>query len=419
MRASERSIVLPVTLGSMFEWFEVYLYNYWAPLMAESFFDLSIPLAEFIYAILILGTGLIARPVGGVIFGYIGDRWGRRVSFLISVVSITIPSLAIAFMPSFTSWAYASLIYVGLIRFFQGIPAGGELPGALCLLAEGADPRRRKYLCSYLFVGPQIGQILSMFLCFLLERHLSHEQLISWGWRLSFFIGGLVGIAGFFIRRKLSESAAFQNLRTEQKIEYNPLRKSFKYHKKDILVALFLSLFEVFGFFVIYFYLFQNSENILKLNHSDSLFIYALYLIALTVLMPVFGYFENKYESRSLLKISAIGVSILSFFFYFAIASAEVFWIFSLLSLIILFFCIQFSLLPSFIADMFPTSVRFTCIGFSFNITDGIIGGFITYIGHWLIHVTDRASSIVVLFPLTAIIFLFCLRFVGRNPAKI
>jgi len=416
MNKPERSIVLPITIGSMFEWFEYFLFIYWAPLMAESFFDLSIPLAELIYATLILGTGLIARPIGGIIFGYIGDKYGRRRAFLLSILCISLPSIAIAFMPTFSSWAYTSLIYMGLARFFQGIPAGGELPGALCFLAEGTNPSRKRYLCSYLFVGPQIGQILSMLLCFSLQMFLSHEQLINWGWRLSFLISGIIGIIGFFVRLKLHESEAFKALKIRHKIEPNPLRESFRNHKKNMVIALFCSLFEVFGFFMLYFYLFEHSKTILGISDSNNLLVYAVYLIFLTIIMPIVGSIDTKYSSRSLLRLSAITVSVLCVLFYFSMINNAAFWMFLLLSLVILFMCLQFSLLPSFIANLFPTAVRFTCIGFSFNITDGVIGGSIPYIGNWVSRTTGNPECFILLIPITAIIFLICLKFIRKTP---
>lgn len=417
MKTSEKNLVTAITLGSMFEWFDIFLYEYWAPLMSASFFHLTLPLAELIYAAVILGTGLIARPLGGLLFGYIGDKWGRRISFLISIAAIVVPSLAVAFTPSFSSWAYGSLIYIGLMRFLQGIPAGGELPGALCMLAESGNPERRRYLCSYLLVGPQIGQILSMLLCLSLERMLTHEELISWGWRLSFLVGGIIGIVGFFIRRKLHETISFAHLKSEHKIEQHPLKKSFKFHKKAIVTALFISIFEVIGFFTINFYLFEHSDEILKLDHTYSILIYALYLVVITILTPIIGSINKEYKSRSLLKLSAIGVMLFSFPFYLAISNGSTMWIFILLSIIILFYCIQFSILPSFIAGLFPTAVRFTCIGFSFNITDGVIGGAVHDLSDWIIETTGRHAGIAIVFPISALIFLICLRFVKEKTA--
>lgn len=419
MNATEKSIIVPVTIGSMFEWFDVFLFIYWAPIMAKNFFDFSTPIEELIYTLLILGTGFIALPMGGVIFGRIGDKWGRRTSFLISIVAITVPSIAVAFTPNFTDWAYGSLIYIGIMRFLKGIPAGGELPGAWCLLYEGASPERRRYVSSYLFVGPQIGQTLSMVLVFSLQKFLTNAQLLSWGWRLSFLIGGVIGIIGYFVRMRLHESIPFEHLKAERKIEQNPLRESFRDHKKNLVLAFFISIFEVVGYFMIYFFLFENSKTILHINPSHTLLIYALYMIALTVMMPLIGRLGNRLRNRFLFKLSAWGVIAFSFPFYLAVESGSIYWIFFFLNLLILFFGVQFSLLPALIGGLFPTAVRFTCIGFSFNIADGVIGGAIPGIGAWLLQITGKPGAFIVLFPLTAVIFLFCLYFIKPESKSI
>lgn len=420
LNKSEKSIVWPITFGSLFEWYEVYLYFYWAPIISKSFFDLSLPLAEFLYAALILGVGLIARPIGGLLFGYIGDRFGRRRSFLISIIAITIPSIGIATMPSYNSWSYFSIIYIGLMRFLQGIPAGGELPGALCLLAEGAEHNRKRYICSFLFIGPQIGQILSIIQCFLLERYLSHEQLIDWGWRLSFWIAGAIGMLGFFLRRKLHESKSFENLQTHHKIEFSPLRESFKNHKKNLFIALLMSIYEVVGFFAIYFYLLDDSK-ILKFSSAQNLTINLFLLTFLLIAIPIAGKVGSNYSTKSLFNWSAAGVIATSIPFYIAVNTASTIWMFSLLIIIISLFCIQFSLLPSFLVDLFPTQVRFTCLGFSFNIADGVIGGFIPSIGFVMSQITGSQAGFVLLFPITALIFIISLKFVKtpeytKNP---
>ena len=218
MKKAERKIIFPVTIGSIFEWYEVYLYLFWAPIIAKNFFDISLTLFELIYAFFVFGVGIIARPLGGILFGYIGDRKGRRVAFLISIIAITLPSIGIAIMPNFTSWAFSSLIFIAIMRFFQGIPAGGELPGALCFLAEGATPGRRKYLCSYLFVGPQIGQTIGMLQIFFLQKYLTYQELIDWGWRISFLISGIIGMFSFFLRKRLKikiESLVSKMLKTK------------------------------------------------------------------------------------------------------------------------------------------------------------------------------------------------------------
>ncbi len=115
--------------------------------------------------------------------------------------------------------------------------------------------------------------------------------------------------------------------------------------------------------------------EVLNIAREKILFVYLLYLILLTVMMPIIGNISLRYASKSLLKMSAIGVAVLSIPFYFSVSNHQTFWVFVFLNLMVLLLCIQFSFLPSFIAGMFPTAVRFTCIGFSFNVTDGVIGG--------------------------------------------
>ena len=418
---SEKSLVIPVTFGSQFEWFEFFLFVYWSGIFeAETHFSsLSASIEEFIYAILLLCSGLLARPLGGILFGRIGDKFGRRNAFMWSIIGITMPSVILTVMPSFPSGAYSPLIYLGVMRLLQGIPAGGELPGALCLLYEGATNSRRKYICSYLFVGTQLGQILSILLILLLQAILTHEQLFSWGWRLSFGISSVIGILGSVLRRKwfvpLHETKEFEDLKTEHKIEPHPLRKSFRNYKKMISLVLFLSLFEVSGFYLIYYYLFENPE-LLKLNRFYGNLIYLVYLGVLTIIMPVFGGIIQKFKIETLFKISALGVIITYIPFFFAIDREwSSFLIFPLLTLMILFFCIQFSFLPSYTAGLFPTQIRFTCIGFSFNITDGVIGGMIPLFASWLIKATGQEAAFVTVFPISALIFLLCLKLIKRE----
>jgi len=308
---TEKSLVIPVTFGSQFEWFEFFLFVYWSRIFeAEARFSgLSASVEEFIYAILLLCSGLFARPIGGIIFGRIGDKFGRRNAFMWSIIGITLPSIILTVMPSFPTWAYSSLIYLGVIRLLQGIPAGGELPGALCLLYEGSTNSRKKYICSYLFVGTQLGQILSVLLILLLQALLTHEQLLSFGWRLSFGISSVLGIVGSFLRKKmfvpLRETKEFEDLKTEYKVEQHPLRKSFENYKKMIFLVLFLSIFEVSGFYLIYYYLFEKPE-LLKLNQFNDNLIYLLYLGILTIIMPILGSIRHNLKTETLFKISAL-----------------------------------------------------------------------------------------------------------------
>lgn len=179
----ERSFVIPITMSGMFQWFEFFLFIYWSKIFEPEaqFADFFGPLTELGYVILLFIIHLFSRPIGGIIFGFIGDKFGRRIAFAISITLTLLPSTILTFSSSFPAWSHTSIIYWCLIRLSQGIPAGGELPGALCMLYEGSNEnnKRRKYLCSYLFVGSQLGQFLSVLTIFSLQYYLTHEELIT------------------------------------------------------------------------------------------------------------------------------------------------------------------------------------------------------------------------------------------------
>src|ERR1700722_19426931 len=139
-------MIVALTIGSVLEWYEIFLYIYWAPIIGRVFFNYSSTLADLISTLLVFAFGFLSRPLGGLIFGYIGDRWGRKKSIIISIVLIALPSIAIGFMPSYAKWNSFSAIFLVVMRLLQGIPAGGELPGAMCYLEEIATPEKRRYV---------------------------------------------------------------------------------------------------------------------------------------------------------------------------------------------------------------------------------------------------------------------------------
>ncbi|MBN1914272.1 MAG: MFS transporter [Parachlamydiales bacterium] len=406
MNASERAIIFPVTIGSMLEWYEVYLYIYWTPIIANNLWDLSIPIAELVNFLLFMFVGLIARPLGSLIFGYIGDKWGRKKSFLLSIILVAIPSILTAMMPTFAIWNAFSIIYITAMKFIQGIPSGGELPGAMCFLAETASPTRKTYLTSYALIGPQIGQILSMAQCLVMELYFSQEFLILYGWRISFFIGGLIGLLGYFLRKKLHESHSFTHIKSKNEIHHNPIKYALKRYKHRIVLGFLISIFEVVGFYLIAFYLVANANKILKINIEQNLLMNLAFLTPLTILLPIIGKIGDKINNKYLYYISAIGVIISSAPFYYSINNSLTTLSIIFLALIILFFSIQFALLPSLLTRMFPTPVRYTCLGLSFNVCDSVVGVLAPVIGFLISKYTGNNAAFIIIYPITALLFL-------------
>jgi len=196
-------------------WYEFFLYIFWVPQINKVFLFSKLTSLD---AFLIFSFGYLLRPLSGLIFGRIGDTLGRKPALVISILMATLPSIIIAFLPSFNNWGVFAFSILQAIRMLQSIPSGSEEPGSMCYLYEIAPPKKTYFSSSFSFLGSQMGSILGISSCLLMQALFSEENMITWGWRLSFLISAILGLVGFKIRHKLSETHPFEHLKKEKKI---------------------------------------------------------------------------------------------------------------------------------------------------------------------------------------------------------
>lgn len=410
-KQSEKILILAVSLGGVLEWYEIGLYIYWPLIILGKLLTFEMPIADAINIGLVIATGFIARPLGGMIFGRWGDTRGRKSPFIWSVLFASIPSLLIVFLPSYMLWNSISLVFFTTVKFLQGIPAGGELPGAICYLSENGMPKRRRYLCSFTFVGPQIGLLLSLAVCLLLESVFSQKTLMETWWRMVFFVSGTIGICGFFLRRKLHDSLDFSHLKNRNHAIQHPLRKLFGAHIKNVIAGMLLSIFQVVTFCVLTIMPPWYYKSIFQLKPKENLIISSATLLFCAATLPLIGKLSNLYRKIPLLKISAVGSIILAFPFYWSVLNSNLLFSLSMQATLVILYCIQAALLPSLIANLFPVSLRYTGIGCSFNIIDGIFWGLIPILASsTLKDEAGNPASFVFFVPISAIIFLVSLQ---------
>jgi MHS family proline/betaine transporter-like MFS transporter len=247
----EHSIILAVTIGSILEWYEIYLYVFWSPILSKLLFNHSSDTVNLIGTFLLFAAGFLARPFGGILFGRIGDRFGRKRSLTLSIVVLAIPSFVMGVLPTYEEIGLIAPLTFGLIRLLQALPAGGELPGAFCYLYESTHIHHRRYMTSWGAVGNQLGIIISMFECYLLEQFLTPEQLISWGWRLSFIVGGVIALFGFFLRYRLNETPLYKDMERHHHVVRQPILQVIGQYKKSILMGILFCLSNSVGFYLI------------------------------------------------------------------------------------------------------------------------------------------------------------------------
>ncbi|MCI0382220.1 MAG: MFS transporter [Chlamydiae bacterium] len=242
LKKEQIHVILAVTFGNILEWFEIYSYAYLVPILALVFFNFESSLANWTSAFIVFGSGFLTRPIGAIIFGRIGDLIGRKRAFILSIIIMTVPTFLMGCLPTYTQVGIFAPFLLVFLRLLQSIPAAGEAPGTFCFLYENADVTNRKFMGSWGAFGNQIGAILGVTQTFFMEQFMSYEFLMSWGWRISFWSGGLIGLFGIYLRQTLHETPLFIKLKEHHKLDKETVVEVINNHKKTIGIGIAFSV---------------------------------------------------------------------------------------------------------------------------------------------------------------------------------
>jgi len=417
---SKGFILTAITIGGSLEWYEIGLFISWPFLIQDKTAGFDISLAESLNAgtvLLLVAIALAnggARALGGWFFGKKGDEQGRKIAFPLTLLVATLPSWSLVFLSFFISyeqWLTYSTVLFALVKFFQGMPAGGELPGAICYLSETADGlmkdlswKSRRYMCSFALLGPQIGLALSAIVTLILKSYFPIDSLLTSIWRYVFIFSGLLGIGGYFMRRKIHETAEYLEFKAHHKITHKPIKTLFSKYFSRLILAILLSIFEVVAFSILsivpYYYSKDpfNVESVMIINLTLG------YSIFCAIMLPFIGFLSSKFVNFPWLKTSVWGIMIFSPMLYWSISNGEFATSLILNVILIFLLSIQGAILPSLLAEIFPVQVRYTGIAFSFNICDGVLWSAFTGISFLFLNYNNPAF--IMILPLAALTFL-------------
>src|SRR3974390_2324359 len=227
MTAEERKVIFASSLGTVFEWYDFYIYGTLGAFLAKYFFSNVPPAIGFIFALLAFAAGFAVRPFGALIFGRLGDMIGRKYTFLITMTLMGIGTFFIGLLPSYATWGIAAPIVLILLRLVQGLALGGEYGGAATYVAEHAPKDRRGYYTSWIQPTATLGLFMALLLILGIRTWQGEETFGDWGWRVPFLLSGILLIVSIWIRLGLNESPVFQRMKEEGKTSKRPLTESF------------------------------------------------------------------------------------------------------------------------------------------------------------------------------------------------
>ena len=239
-RSEERRVIFASSLGTVFEWYDFYLYATLAPFFAALFFPKGNDTAALLSAFATYAAGFLVRPFGALVFGRIGDLVGRKYTFLVTIVIMGFSTFAVGLLPTFESIGWAAPVLLVSLRLLQGLALGGEYGGAATYVAEHAPQSQRGYDTSWIQTTATLGLFLALIVIYLCRSNMDAKAFAEWGWRIPFWVSLILLVFSIYIRLKLHESPVFQKMKSEGKGSKSPLTDSFfKYpNNKYVLLAL-------------------------------------------------------------------------------------------------------------------------------------------------------------------------------------
>jgi MFS family permease len=296
MTAEERKVIFASSLGTVFEWYDFYLYGSLAAIIAKQFFSGLDSGSAFIFALLAFAAGFIVRPFGALVFGRLGDLIGRKYTFLVTILLMGVSTFIVGILPNYDAIGVAAPVILIALRMLQGLALGGEYGGAAIYVAEHAPHGRRGAYTSWIQTTATLGLFLSL-LVILVSRELTGSDFEVWGWRIPFILSiALLGIS-VWIRLSMNESPAFKKMKAEGKLSKAPLTESFAQWKnlKLVLLALFgLVAGQAVVWYTGQFYALFYLTQVLKVDAMTANLLIAAALVIGTPFFFVFGYLSDR-----------------------------------------------------------------------------------------------------------------------------
>ena len=408
MRARLR-VILAASVGSALEWYDFFLYGTAAALVfGDLFFPKSDPVVGTLLSFLTFGVGFVVRPLGGILFGIMGDKFGRKPVLVATLLMIGIGTTAIGLLPTYAQVGYWAPALLVALRVVQGLGAGAEYGGAVIFLVENAPPHHRGFWGSFAPLGVSIGNLLAA-AAFALVTLLPHDELMSWGWRLPFLASFLLILVGIFVRLRVAETPVFtEAVVARGMVERNPAMEALRRHPRNFMVVLGARLaenglgylFPVFGLnYVI---------NTLGVPKSEALS--ALMLAFVIELFAIVGFatLSDRVGRRPVYMFGALAGVAFAFPFFWLVGTKE--WIWIAVAFIVaraVVTAAMFGPQAAYFAELFPPQRRFAGFAFARELGSLLAGGPAPFLAAYLVLVSGSwwpvACYAALLSALTAI----------------
>jgi MFS family permease len=376
LNRSDAKTLLLSALGGALEFYDFIIFVFLAAVIAKLFFPADMP--EWLRQLQTYGifaAGYLARPLGGIVMAHFGDRVGRKRMFALSVFLMALPTLGIGLLPTYATvglWAPLALL---LLRMLQGAAVGGEIPGAWVFVAEHAPINRTGLACATLTAGLTTGILLGSLVAAALTRHYAPEQVLAFGWRLPFLLGGVFGLVAVYLRRWLDETPVFEELRRRKALAQElPLKLVLRQHAMAVLRSILVTWVLTAAIVVVILMTPTLLQKLYGVTAAQALSANSIATLTLTLGCIGGGLLADRFGPGRILSLGCTLLLLSTYALYLGVAHNPA-WLVPLYALAGLFVAIV-GVIPLIMVRDFPPAVRFTGLSFSYNVAYAVFGGF-------------------------------------------
>ena len=383
-RTSQRRLAIAGMAGNILEWYDFSIYGFFAYAIGQNFFPSHSPATSLIDAFGVFAAGFLMRPLGALVFGHIGDNYGRQRALVLSVVAMAVPTVLIGVLPTYAQVGVIAPVLLVVLRLVQGLSVGGEYTTSVVFLIEGSLTRRRGLMGAFGAAAAFMGVMLGSGVGAIVAATMSPAALTQWGWRLPFLAGSTIGIAGYFIRREL------QNVSDLPRVEPPPMGEVLRTQWRRVLQVAGFKVLESVGFYLMFVYSATYLTEIVGIAKSRALTINTIGMAAAVLMLPVAGALSDRFGRKPMLLLASGLIIVLAWPLF------NVLWhpMFHSPLLGSIGFALLIALFdgvaPTTAAEAFPANVRCTGVGLSHNICIALLGGTAPLVATYLIDRTDN-----------------------------
>jgi MHS family proline/betaine transporter-like MFS transporter len=416
--AMRRRVVFASTVGNAFEWFDYGIFGMFAPIISKLFFPAGSEVTSMLLTFATFAVAFAMRPLSGVLFGLYADRLGRKRALTLMIIMMAVGTGMIGLLPTYAAIGIAAPLLMVVARLIQGISVGGEFANATAMLVEYSPENRRGYYGSFQMVSQALGFTAGALLAYLATTYASPASLESWGWRLPFLLGILIGPFGYWLRSNIDETPEFQRyLQSMQKPANTPLVELFTVHPRELVVGFCIVVMGTVSYYVMLLYIPIYAVRQLGLPMSGVQLSSVLSTVLIVIFCPFAGSLSDRIGRRKIVLPAAIIYAVVVWLAVHQLLAEP-----SLGRLIIaqmatsLVMAFLWGPTPVMLMELLPVGVRSTGVGLIYNVAVALFGGLAPFIVTWLISATGDKASPAYYVAFSALVGVFGLLLLRERP---